>query len=48
MTCIVAVQDIGDHVQQLSRVVQERGHGGGVDLLSAGQEDVDLVPGEGP
>ena len=45
---LVAVHDVSDHVQQLGRVVQERRPCGGVGLLSAGQEDVTIVPCEGP
>ena len=45
---LLAVQDVSDHIQQLGRVIQECCPGGGVDLVSAGQEDVTIVPCEGP
>ena len=44
---LMAIHDVSDHVQQLGRVVQERHPCGGAGLLSAGQEDVSIVPGEG-
>ena len=45
---LIAVQDVSDHVHQLGRVIQEHRPGGGVGLLSAGQEDLNIVPCEGP